>query len=322
MSRVVVFCDSSETALRNVSLEMTTGARCLANELGAGVRVYIWNGTEEEVAKLSTHGADEIALLDADHDMASNPEAIAKTIAKLAAYDEADILLLPHTSFGFAVAPHVAALLDAAYVPNVVAIDGEQRAIERESYSGKIIERVSITAETRLVATVRPKAVDAVVITESCQAKMLNIEVSWTDTHQVVRNVAEQLIGQVCLTEADYVVGAGRGVRDAEGFALVARLSDVVGAALGATRAVIDEGFLGLSNQIGQTGKAIAPELYIACGISGSIQHMAGASASKCILAINNDPEAPIFKYADYGIVADLRKAVPLLIEHLAHKTD
>lgn len=318
MADIWVYAEVKDKKLRHVTFEMVSAARALADAAGHDVVAILGETGVEDMQELAAYGADGIVVL-ADAVDPYETQAAAALLADLAFEHKPAIAMFSHSSFGMDVAPCMAQALGAVYVPEVVAVEAQRSAVVREAYSGKVLETVSVAeGGTPAIVTVRPKAIEAVAVREGASAP----EISWAPAgsqavRQIVKDVARKVSGRVDLTEADRVVAGGRGVGGAEGFKVIEELADVLGAAVGASRPVVDEGWLDIQYQIGQTGKAIAPELYIACGISGSIQHMAGAAASKCIVAINRDPEAEIFEVADYGIVADLFEAVPLLTEEL-----
>lgn len=318
MADIWVYAEVNDKALRHVTFEMVSAARLLADAAGQGVVAIVGETGIADTQALATYGADTVVTLGEGIEPYAT-RAAADFLAALAREHKPALVMFSHSSFGMDVAPCMAQALGAVYVPEIVAIDVQRQAVVREAYSGKVLETVALEhGDAPMLVTVRPKAIEAVAVREEGSAA----EVAWAPAgtpavSQVVKDIVRKVSGRVDLTEADRVVAGGRGVGSAEGFKVVEELADVLGAAVGASRPVVDEGWLDIQYQIGQTGKAIAPELYIACGISGSIQHMAGAAASKCIVAINRDPEAEIFKVADYGIVADLFEAVPLLAQEL-----
>jgi electron transfer flavoprotein alpha subunit len=193
-----------------------------------------------------------------------------------------------------------------------VKLEGGQVVFTRPIYAGKAYVTQVVT-DGLIVATIRPNNVAALEADAGRSGDVVQSEAAPVDLRTVVKEVVRQAATGVDLTAAKIVVAGGRGVKSAEGFKPLYELAEVLGAAVGASRAAADAGFCDYALQIGQTGKTVTPDLYIACGISGAIQHLAGMSASKVIVAINKDPEAPIFKVADYGIVGDLFEVVPLL---------
>ena len=301
MAEVWVYAEPKHGTFPRVTFEMLAAARRMAEEAGGDVSaVVLGSGLGEvDLDPLGAAGADAVLVLD-------------------------DPALDPYTTDAYAAALETLITqrqrLGTGFVADVVGIEADAQegfVFTREPYSGKVLADVAFAADARpMVVTVRPKAFEPDAPVEGRTAPVLMQHVDgFGDVRQTVADVVRRASGRVELTEADIVVSGGRGTKGAEGFALVEELADVLGAAVGASRPAVDEGWTDIQFQVGQTGKTVAPSLYIACGISGSIQHMAGAAASKCIVAVNNDPQADIFKVADYGIVADLFEAVPLLTE-------
>ena len=322
MAEVWVYAEPKHGTFPRVTFEMLAAARRMAEEAGGDVSaVVLGSGLGEvDLDPLGAAGADAVLVLD---DPALDPyttDAYAAALETLITQRQPEALLLADGATGLDVAPVLAQRLGTGFVADVVGIEADAQegfVFTREPYSGKVLADVAFAADARpMVVTVRPKAFEPDAPVEGRTAPVLMQHVDgFGDVRQTVADVVRRASGRVELTEADIVVSGGRGTKGAEGFALVEELADVLGAAVGASRPAVDEGWTDIQFQVGQTGKTVAPSLYIACGISGSIQHMAGAAASKCIVAVNNDPQADIFKVADYGIVADLFEAVPLLTD-------
>jgi electron transfer flavoprotein alpha subunit len=213
-------------------------------------------------------------------------------------------------------APRAAARLGAGLVTDCIGveIDGDEPAFIRPIYAGKAFQKKKFR-EGPVFATIRPNNIACDPPDPKRKARVVNVDVEIKDVRTVIKNVVRRAAEGVDLSEAKIIVSGGRGVKSAEGFKPLYELAAVLGGAVGASRGACDAGYCDYAMQIGQTGKVVTPDLYIACGISGAIQHVAGMSNSKVIVAINKDPEAPIFRIADYGIVGDLFEVVPMLTE-------
>lgn len=320
MSGVWVGLETNNGELRSVAFEMLTAARRLADASGAQVCALVWGeGAQDSAKALGECGADSVVVVELSGDASARPAEVSAALAQLAAEQNPSVVLLADGAFSRSVAPALAQRLSASFVADVidVAFDGKP-VFTRLPYSGKVIERVAPTDASALtIASIRPKAFEAAQPEEGRTAGVSTFAASPVAAVRVLQDVVRAVSERVDLSEADVVVSGGRGLKGPEGFKVLEELADVLGAAIGASRPAIDEGWIDAQYQVGQTGKTVAPSLYIACGISGSIQHMAGISASKYIVAINKDPEAEIFAQADYGIVADLFEAVPLLTQQM-----
>ncbi len=258
------------------------------------------------------------------------PDSLAETrapwLAKLA--DAYDYILIASSSFGKNLLPRLAALLDTQPISDVIAFDSATR-FKRPVYAGSAIASVT-TEQTKKLLTIRTSAFPAAatgssIVTSSIATASITtstaqlVSIAGPATQHLSRVISEEkaVLERPELASARVVVSGGRGLQSKDNFGLVYRLADKLGAAVGASRAAVDAGFVANDMQVGQTGKVVAPELYIAVGISGAVQHLAGMSESRVVVAINNDPDAPIFQVADYGLVGDLFDVLPELIERL-----
>ncbi|RIX60266.1 electron transfer flavoprotein subunit alpha/FixB family protein [Paenibacillus nanensis] len=321
MSRtILVFAERRDGQLRRVAFEALGAARRLAGEDGAVHAVLAGSGVAaEDAAALQARGADVVHIADDPSLKDYAPEAYLAALGAAMDAVRPDALLLGHTGVGRDLAPRVAAAYGAGHIADVTAIEassGDDIGFIRPLYAGKAFERRSFAPGRPWVVTVRPNNLPPAEPADagargggSAQA----LAYAPPPLLTAVRGVLRRASGQLDLAEADVVVSGGRGVRSAAGFEPLRALADALGGAVGASRAACDAGYCDYALQIGQTGKVVTPQLYIACGISGAIQHLAGMSQSRTIIAINKDPDAPIFGVADYGIVGDLFEVVPLL---------
>ncbi|MDQ0190593.1 electron transfer flavoprotein subunit alpha/FixB family protein [Alicyclobacillus cycloheptanicus] len=314
---VLVLADVRNGKLRNVTFEMLAAANQIADG-GQVAAVLLGSGVEGLAEGLGDAGADTVYVVDAPELEKYTPSAYRK--AFLEAHNDfgSDVLLLAHSAVGKDLAPVVAMRLSAGQVSDIVGFDmeGGDIVFTRPIYAGKAFTKVKVT-DGIVIATVRPNNLPAPEsgFGKSGTVKKLAVSFEQADLTTVVKEIIKKTTTGVDLTEAKIIVSGGRGVKSADGFQPLRELADVLGAAVGASRGACDAGYCDYSMQIGQTGKVVTPDLYIACGISGAIQHLAGMSNSKVIVAINKDPEAPIFQVADYGIVGDLFEVVPMLTE-------
>lgn len=316
---VLVFVERREGLVKRPSLEALGVARRMAETLGGSVdAVALGPGAGECAAEVGRFGARRLYHVDDDALEHYAPEAYAACLAEAAKSSEAVVVLAPATVMGKDVAARAAARLGTACASDLVEVDIDAQAKlsgKRPVYSGKAYARVSIPVARPAMATLRPNVFPAKEIDGATPAEAIPFESPVPPDAIRLRTIEIKRAGdeEVDVSEASVVVAGGRGLKEAKNFDMLRELAKSLGGAVGASRAVVDTGWIDHAHQIGQTGKVVSPNLYIACGISGAIQHLAGMSSSKVIVAINKDPDAPIFKIADYGIVGDALEVIPAL---------
>lgn len=316
MSRnIVVIAETRDGQLRNVSLEALSVARKIADG-GEVSAVLVEENGNLYADKLAHYGADKVYVIDNDQLDHYTSSAYTQALVQMLQQLNPDGIVLGHTAIGRDFAPRVAAKLGLGLISDCVdaAVNGDALVFTRPIYAGKAFAKKRIV-EGKVFVTIRPNNFTLSEPNVNKNAAVIPLDVEIKDLRTIVKEVVRKTSGAVDLTEAKIIISGGRGVKSAEGFKPLKELAEVLGAAVGASRGACDQSYCDYSMQIGQTGKVVTPDIYIACGISGAIQHLAGMSNSKIIVAINKDPEAPIFKVADYGIVGDLFEVVPLLTE-------
>jgi len=310
MSKVLVLAEVRDGQLRNVSLEALAAAQVLAE--GGEVVAAVFGANAADLAvTLGQHGAGTVYTADHSALAQYTADAYSQALTQLIELAHPDAVVLGHTAIGRDVAPRVAARLGFGLVSDVTSLEAGSVFV-RPIYAGKAFQQRKFV-DGKIFVTIRPNNIAPGTPDASKTAVVVPVELEIKDLRSIVKEVVRKTSGKVDLSEAKVVVSGGRGVKSAEGFNTLYELADVLGAAVGASRGACDADYCDYSMQIGQTGKVVTPDLYIACGISGAIQHLAGMSSSKVIVAINKDSEAPIFQVADYGIVGDLFEVVPLL---------
>ena len=316
MPGIVTFAEHRDGKLRRPSLEAVSEARRLASSLqGPVTAVLVGPGVEGLAAELAAHGADKVHVFDDPALGAYATEPYARALAQVVTEARPGAVLVPATAMGKDLAPRAAARLGAGLVSDCVSFavkDGRLEA-RRPMYAGKAYATVRWEGDPQM-ATLRPNVFPLEKADASRKAEVAKGQVD-TSARAKVTAVHAAAAGKVELTEAQIIVSGGRGLKGPENFHLIQGLADALGAAVGASRAVVDAGWVDHQFQVGQTGKTVSPTLYVACGISGAIQHLAGMSSSKTIVAINKDPDAPIFKVASYGLVGDVFEILPKLTE-------
>jgi electron transfer flavoprotein alpha subunit len=317
---ILVFIEERQGAVKKPSLEALSAARRLAGQLQEPVTA-LQIEPQDQVVNLAHYGADRILV--ARHELLGfySPEGYAIALAQAASQVQPRLILGSATAMGRDFLPRVAAKLQVGLAQDCVdARVPEAKNFEfvRPIYAGKAFARVRLTALPAM-ATLRPNVFSSEAPDSGRNAGSSEFVPDISPEKIRARATGIEAAGEqkVELTEANIIVSGGRGMKGPENFALIADLADALGGAVGASRAAVDSGWIDHQHQVGQTGKTVSPTLYVACGISGAIQHLAGMSSSKYIVAINKDPEAPIFKLADYGIVGDLFAVVPALAQEV-----
>lgn len=316
-NNVLVVAEMREGDLTKTSFEMLGEGKAIAEQVGGTVEaVVLGHQIADKVEPLAHYGATKIYLAD-DAALANyTAEGYTAVLARLIKEIEPLLVLIGASTQGRDLAPRLAARLVTGLASDCTGFevqDGELLTT-RPIYAGKAIATVQELARPYM-ATVRPNIFAPIEPDTSRTATVEEISADTGDLRTRVIDVIKEAGERIELTEAQIVVSGGRGLKEASNFSLIEELANVLGAAVGASRAAVDAGWKDHSYQVGQTGKVVTPTLYVACGISGAIQHLAGMKTSKYIMAINKDPDAPIFKVADYGIVADLFDVVPVLTE-------
>lgn len=315
--KVVVLGESRDGKLRNVTFEAIAAAHEVADG-GEVIGVLIGDHVKDQADELLYYGADHVMIVEHPHLSYYTSDGFAQALQAILDQVNPDAVLFGHTSIGKDLSPKIAARLQTGLISDAidVRVTGEHLVFTRPIYSGKAFEKV-ISTDRLLLATIRPNNVAPLERDASRSGEVTPVSVDIQNLRTIVKEVIKKTSEGVDLSEAKVIVAGGRGVKSKEGFEPLKELAQTLGAAVGASRGACDADYCDYALQIGQTGKVVTPDLYIACGISGAIQHLAGMSNSKVIVAINKDPEAEIFKIADYGIVGDLFEVVPLLNEEL-----
>ncbi len=318
MPNIAVFIEQREGALKKVAWQMISEARRIADQAGGEVwGVFLGPDAGPAVAEAGKFGADKVFSAGDEVFATYNSEAWGTALANFCRDKNPDLLMIGSTAMGKDLGPKVAAKLECACISDAVGVKFEGGfEIRRPIFAGKCFtDVVPRTAQT--IVGIRPNAFVMEEKGGTAAAETFDAGVAGVDPKAVVKNLEMGAGGKVELTEAEIIVSGGRGIKGPENYELIEKLADTLGAAAGASRAIVDAGWVDYSHQVGQTGKTVGPNLYIACGISGAIQHLAGMSSSKCIVAINKDANAPIFKVADYGVVADLFDILPPLTDEI-----
>lgn len=320
-----VFVETNEDGTaKNVGLELLTPGKMMAKKQGGLLTAIVIGGqVDQAVEAASAYGADQVLVVEGPEYAHYSTDAYANAVCELVAKYGPTSMLIGATNNGRDLGPRVSCRLKTGLTADCTALDIDEEsgnvAWTRPAFGGNLMATIMCPNTRPQIGTVRPGVFkkstpvegSAVVIREDIHMDPKDIRT------QVLEIIHEMAAEEVNLEDAEIIVSGGRGVGGPEGFAPVKALAEALGATVGASRAAVDAGWISHSHQVGQTGKTVGPKLYIACGISGAIQHLAGMSGSDVIVAINKDPEAPIFDVADYGVVGDLFEVLPVLTEEI-----
>jgi electron transfer flavoprotein alpha subunit len=317
---VWVFAEQREGELQKVSLELLGEGRRIADELGVKLTaLLLGNNIEALATTLAQHGADEVLVADDKNLEHYTTDAYTKVICDLANERKPGILFVGATFIGRDLGPRIAARLSTGLTADCTSIEVEVEngalLATRPAFGGNLMATIACPDHRPQMATVRP-GVFAKITTDpsNCNIEKVDVQLADSDVRTKVLEIIKSKKDIVDIAEADFIVAGGRGVGSKENFALLKELADALGGTVGGSRAAVENGWIDGAYQVGQTGKTVRPQIYIACGISGAIQHVAGMQESDLIIAVNKDDSAPIMKIADYAIVGDVAKVVPELI--------
>jgi electron transfer flavoprotein alpha subunit len=318
MPNIAVFVEQRDGVVKKVSWQMLSEARRQVDAAGGEVwAVHLHAADCDIVAEAGKFGAHKVLTATDDAFKLYNSELWTTALQSFVAAHKPDVILIGSTALGKDLAPKLAARLDCACVSDATGLSLEGGlTVHRPIFAGKCYVDVTPTTDLAIIG-IRPNAFTLTEAGGSATAETFDPGLAGSEPKATVTEVKMGGGSKVSLTEAEAVVSGGRGIKGAENYHLIEELADALGAAAGASRAIVDAEWVEYAHQVGQTGKTVSPNLYVACGISGAIQHLAGMSSSKCIVAINKDANAPIFKIADYGIVGDLFDVLPTLTEEV-----
>lgn len=324
---VWVFCEQKNGVIQNVAYELLGEGRKLADKLKVELcGVLLGHGIEDKASGLVSRGADKVYIVDAEPLKHYQDDPYTSVLVRLIEKYKPEIVLTGATSIGRSLIPRVAVKLKTGLTADCTALDIEthHRLLmqTRPAFGGNIMATILCASHRPQMATVRHKVMKEAEIDKARHGKIIkeDFDNAALISRTKLLDVVEEITSTINIAEADIIVSGGRGMQKPGNFALLEELAKVLGGAVGASRAAVDSGWMPYSHQVGQTGRTVCPKLYIACGISGQIQHLVGMQSSKTIVAINKDPDAPIFKLATYGIVGDLFEVVPLLTKRFKEK--
>jgi electron transfer flavoprotein alpha subunit len=318
-NNVLVIAEQRDGVLKKTAFEMLGAGAELAAALGGQVEAALLGcGLGDLPSALAQYGATKIHVADDEGLATYSGEGYTDTLADCVGKTEPAIILIGATAMGKDLGPRLAARLGVGLASDCTALEIDEGRLlaTRPIFAGKALAKVKLNGDPQM-ATVRPNVLPTPEPDAGATATVETVEALIDNARAMVVDIVGAGEGEIDVAEANIIVTGGRGVGGPEGFAPVRSLAKTLGAAVGASRAAVDAGWIEHAHQVGQTGKTVTPNLYIACGVSGAIQHLAGMKTSKVIVAVNKDPEAPIFNVANYGIVGDLFEVVPLLEQEL-----
>ena len=313
---VLVYTENAEGKFKKSTFEVVSYARAIADQSNTTLTaISIGNVSKDDLSTLGKYGANKVLNVSNDQLKDFVNQAYASVIAEVAKKEGANIVVLSNSFSGRGLAPRIGVKLEAGVADGAVSLpeqSGGKFIVKKTAFSGKAFARVELTSPNKVISVV-PNSYKVVETTGTATLEDFNANVKQSDLTSVIKEIVRST-DKVSLPDADIVVSGGRGLKGPENWGMVEELADLLGAALACSKPVSDAGWRPHSEHVGQTGIAVSPNLYIAIGISGAIQHLAGVSSSKVIVVINKDAEAPFFKVADYGIVGDAFEVVPKLI--------
>lgn len=312
---ILAITEQVDGVFKNISFEVISAGRKLADKTGGPLIAAVMGaGIEALAPQAAGYGADRILVADHEGLKDGLSDAYIEAADQLIAQSDPAVVIVGATAIGRDIAARLSARLNTPMAMDGldVRIDADRVVVTRPMYGGKILADVSLSGSPAIVA-IRPRAMEAVAAVGAGEVQQVSVSLDGARLTLVDKQMES---GKIELTEADVVVTGGRGIGGND-FSLVEALAKLLGGAVGASRSAVDEGWRPASDQVGQTGKVVAPNLYVACGVSGAIQHLAGMASSRVVVAINKDPDAPIFSKCDFGIVGDLFEVVPALITEI-----
>jgi len=310
---IIVFTEHDNGVFKKSGLEAISYAQDLASKNNSSVTAVVINNKGLDLSILGNHGANQVISVNGAQLDAFSPEAYSKVISDIAKNEGSSTVVISNTYSGKSIAPRIAIQLGAGIVSGVVSLPDAEMAVKKTAFSNKAVAFVKLNSEKKVLCLV-PNSYELKSFGISPSTKEISTDIDAASIHTKITQT-HKTTGKIALTEAEIVVSGGRGMKGPENWGMIEELADLLGAATACSKPVSDMDWRPHSEHVGQTGITIKPNLYIAIGISGAIQHLAGVSSSKVICVINKDPEAPFFKAADYGIVGDAFEVLPKLIE-------